>query len=73
MLNATVGKNGLNVHLRGFNFSNVVCLVIDEADRMLSIGFEEEMKAILRVRGKPFIKKHILIKIYYINFNLFNL
>ncbi|KAF2348044.1 Helicase C-terminal [Trinorchestia longiramus] len=36
----------------GFLYSNLVCLVLDEADRMLSIGFEEEMKAILKLIPK---------------------
>ncbi|KAL6065507.1 ATP-dependent RNA helicase ddx18, variant 2 [Balamuthia mandrillaris] len=33
---------------KGFNFHNLKCLVIDEADRILEIGFEEEMKAIVK-------------------------
>ena len=37
---------------QGFLYANLVCLVIDEADRMLSIGFEEEMKAILKTVPK---------------------
>uniref|UniRef100_A0A2P2I0P8 ATP-dependent RNA helicase n=1 Tax=Hirondellea gigas TaxID=1518452 RepID=A0A2P2I0P8_9CRUS len=37
---------------KGFQYSNLVCLILDEADRMLSIGFEEEMKAILKVIPK---------------------
>lgn len=32
-----------------FNFSNLKCLVIDEADKILDIGFEEDMKKILRM------------------------
>jgi len=42
-------------HLRntqGFQYNNLVCLVIDEADRMLSEGFEEEMKGILKQAPK---------------------
>ncbi|KAA0186878.1 hypothetical protein HAZT_HAZT006777 [Hyalella azteca] len=58
-------KQGVNVvvacpgrmldHLKntsGFLYSNLVCLILDEADRMLSIGFEEEMKAILKLVPK---------------------
>ena len=32
-----------------FMFKNLQCLVIDEADRILDIGFEEEMKQIIRI------------------------
>ncbi|KAI6182241.1 RNA helicase [Aphelenchoides bicaudatus] len=32
----------------GFNFRDLKCLVIDEADRILDIGFEQEMHQILR-------------------------
>jgi len=31
-----------------FKFKNLQCLIIDEADRILDIGFEEEMKQIVR-------------------------
>ncbi|KAL0228715.1 hypothetical protein GEMRC1_013335 [Eukaryota sp. GEM-RC1] len=31
----------------GFNYSNLSLLVVDEADRCLDVGFEQEMKAIL--------------------------
>ena len=34
---------------RGFVFRNLKALVIDEADRILEIGFEEEMKKIINV------------------------
>jgi len=55
-------KKGVNVlistpgrlldHLQntsGFVFKNLQCLVIDEADRILEIGFEEDMHQILRL------------------------
>lgn len=45
---ATPGR--LLDHLRntqGFIFRNLQCLVIDEADRILEIGFEEEMRQIV--------------------------
>lgn len=34
---------------QGFIFKNLQCLIIDEADRILEIGFEEEMKQIVRL------------------------
>ena len=37
---------------KGFNFENLQCLAIDEADRILQIGFEEDMKAIMRLLPK---------------------
>ena len=33
----------------GFMFKNLQCLIIDEADRILDIGFEEEMKQIIKL------------------------
>ena len=30
-------------------FKNLQCLIIDEADRILDIGFEEEMKQIIQL------------------------
>ena len=33
----------------GFLFKNLQCLIIDEADRILEIGFEEEMKQIIKI------------------------
>jgi ATP-dependent RNA helicase DDX18/HAS1 len=38
-----------------FLYKNLQCLVIDEADRILDIGFEEEMKAILRLLPSKFL------------------
>lgn len=32
-----------------FLYKNLQCLVIDEADRILDIGFEEEMKQIINL------------------------
>ena len=34
---------------KGFQFSSLQCLIIDEADRILEIGFEEEMKQIIKL------------------------
>ncbi|KAG1680156.1 hypothetical protein FOA52_000269 [Chlamydomonas sp. UWO 241] len=36
----------------GFVFRNLACLVIDEADRILEIGFEEEMRQIIKLLPK---------------------
>lgn len=38
--------------LQGFNVANLACLVIDEADRILEIGFEEEMRKIIKLLPK---------------------
>ncbi|XP_033740782.1 ATP-dependent RNA helicase HAS1-like isoform X2 [Pecten maximus] len=35
-----------------FMFKNLQCLIIDEADRILDIGFEEEMKQIIKLLPK---------------------
>ena len=37
---------------RGFNFKNLKSLIIDEADRILEVGFEEEMRQILALLPK---------------------
>ncbi|XP_001630794.2 ATP-dependent RNA helicase DDX18 [Nematostella vectensis] len=50
LLIATPGR--LLDHLQntqGFLYKNLQCLVIDEADRILEIGFEEEMRQIIRI------------------------
>ncbi|KAK2570931.1 ATP-dependent RNA helicase DDX18 [Acropora cervicornis] len=50
LLIATPGR--LLDHLqstRGFVFKNLQCLIVDEADRILEIGFEEEMRQIIRL------------------------
>ncbi|XP_033224512.1 probable ATP-dependent RNA helicase pitchoune [Belonocnema kinseyi] len=36
----------------GFIYKNLQCLIIDEADRILDIGFEEEMKQIINLLPK---------------------
>ncbi|XP_067891220.1 ATP-dependent RNA helicase DDX18 [Heterodontus francisci] len=36
----------------GFMYKNLQCLVIDEADRILEVGFEEELKQIIRLLPK---------------------
>lgn len=53
LLIATPGR--LLDHLqstKGFVFKNLKCLVIDEADRILEVGFEEEMKKIIQILPK---------------------
>lgn len=37
---------------KGFVYRNLACLVIDEADRILEIGFEEEMRQIVKILPK---------------------
>ncbi|XP_065838328.1 uncharacterized protein [Oscarella lobularis] len=53
LLVATPGR--LLDHLQnthGFNYKNLQCLIIDETDRILEIGFEEEMKRIVQLLPK---------------------
>lgn len=58
-------SNGINIvvatpgrlldHLQNtqqFMFRNLICLIIDEADRILEVGFEEQMKQIIRLLPK---------------------
>lgn len=40
------------LHTKGFVLRNLACLIIDEADRILEIGFEEEMRHIIKVLPK---------------------
>lgn len=55
---------------KGFVFKNLKALVIDEADRILEIGFEEEMKQIIKLlpSGKSlyWFQDSRLILIYFI-------
>lgn len=37
-----------------FLYKNLQCLVIDEADRILEIGFEEEVKQIIKLLPSKF-------------------
>lgn len=53
LLVATPGR--LLDHLqntKGFVYHNLLCLIIDEADAIMKIGFEEEMNEILRILPK---------------------
>eukprot|EP00803_Ostreobium_quekettii_P004801 evm.model.scf_1329.2 EVM.evm.TU.scf_1329.2 scf_1329:6985-12899(-) len=40
------------LHTKGFVLRNLACLIIDEADRILEIGFEEEMRHIIKTLPK---------------------
>lgn len=55
-VNLLVGTPGrLLDHLQstnGFQFKNLQVLIIDEADRILEIGFEEELRAIIKILPK---------------------
>ncbi len=47
-----LGPNMIWQNTKGFVFRNLKALVIDEADRILEIGFEEEMKRIIAILPK---------------------
>ena len=42
-------------------FKNLQCLIVDEADRILEIGFEEEMRQIIRLLPGVFFFSQLLI------------
>jgi ATP-dependent RNA helicase DDX18/HAS1 len=65
LLVATPGR--LLDHLQntqGFNYKNLKCLIIDEADRILEIGFEEEMHQIVKILPKSEHRAHIHVFIH---------
>lgn len=39
-------------HTKGFVYDNLAALVVDEADRILEIGFEEELRSIIKLLPK---------------------
>ena len=39
---------------KDFLYKNLQCLIIDEADRILDVGFEEEMKRIIKLLPSKF-------------------
>lgn len=39
-------------------FKNLQCLIIDEADRILEVGFEEELKQIIKLLPSTFPLLH---------------
>lgn len=43
----------------GFIFKNLKCLVIDEADRILDIGFEEDLKQIVKILPSEYIVRNV--------------
>lgn len=60
ILVATPGRLLDHLHsTEDFMFKNLHCLIIDEADRLLDIGFEEELKQIIRLlpSTKLFLEK----------------
>lgn len=36
-------------------FKNLQCLIIDEADRILEVGFEEELKQIIKLLPSTYL------------------
>lgn len=46
---------------KGFVYHSVQCLVIDEADRILEIGFEEEMRQIIKLLPSKSCDCHVSI------------
>ena len=66
ILVATPGR--LLDHLQNtkdFVYKNLQCLIVDEADRILDVGFEEEMKKIVKLLPSKLIKKILHINIVY--------
>ena len=49
---------------KGFVFRNLKCLVIDEADRILEVGFEEEMKKIIAILPNGTFSTHTVLVTY---------
>ena len=45
---------------KNFLVKNLQCLIIDEADRILDVGFEEEMKRIIKLLPSKFLKTTII-------------
>merc|ERR1719223_1043019 len=46
---ATVGRLDHCLRLRKINFSELKYIILDEADRMLDMGFSEDVKRIVRM------------------------
>ena len=74
ILVATPGR--LLDHLQNtkdFVYKNLQCLIVDEADRILDVGFEEEMKKIIKLLPSKlnfFLKFSISIHLclFFVNF-----
>jgi ATP-dependent RNA helicase DDX18/HAS1 len=65
ILVATPGR--LLDHLQNtkdFLFKNLQCLIIDEADRILDVGFEEELKRIVKLLPSKLFKNYSIGKLY---------
>lgn len=45
----------LSQNTPGFMYKNLQCLVIDEADRILDVGFEEELKQIIKLLPSKYV------------------
>jgi len=59
ILVATPGR--LLDHLQNtkdFLYKNLQCLIIDEADRILDVGFEEELKRIVKLLPSKYLTDH---------------
>ena len=53
LLIATPGRLLDHLHnTEGFVYKNLKSLIIDEADRILEVGFEDEMKSIIKILPK---------------------
>lgn len=59
----TPGRIMDHLYKRRLNLSNVQTLVLDEADRMLDMGFEEEMRAV--IKGVPAKRQTLLFSATY--------
>lgn len=46
----------------GFMYKNLQCLIIDEADRILEVGFEEELKQIIKLLPSTYLLMVVLVK-----------
>lgn len=52
MSEMVVRVNQIFQNTKGFVFGNMKCLILDEADRLLQLGFEEDLRAILNIVPK---------------------
>ena len=48
---------------KGFLVKNLQCLIIDEADRILDVGFEEEMKRIVKLLPSKYFRAYIFCEL----------
>lgn len=59
--NTTIFLFNILQNTPGFMYKNLQCLVIDEADRILEVGFEEEMKQIIKLLPSKSKSKSFLL------------